>query len=317
VLVAYSAALAWASLMPVAQGSPLAATAARRAVNNLLHVPAYAVLATLWVVCLYAWDRKYRCHERTDLPNNPKVAAKLAKLREEQERSLRIQRPCCVCLLDYDNFKRVNDELGHPAGDRLLQAVARLLTGSVRREDTVARLGGDEFVVVLEGLTNTGHASDTAEKILGILGKPFDLGDQTVFIGASIGISTFPADGEDAATLLKNADAAMYRAKEEGRNTFRYYSAGLTHAARERLTLEAQLRRAIEQQQFVLHFQPQVSVASGEIVGAEALVRWRHPKGLISPLRFIPLAEDTGLIVPLGDWVLYTACEQLLTWLVN
>jgi EAL domain-containing protein (putative c-di-GMP-specific phosphodiesterase class I) len=179
----------------------------------------------------------------------------------------------------------------------------------------VARLGGDEFVILLEGVGDTSVASELAEKILNNLSKRYDLYGQSVFIGASIGISTYPADGRDSMTLLKAADAAMYLAKDEGRNTFRFYSADLTRTAQNRLNMESELRRAIEQQEFVLHYQPQVDVSSGAIVGAEALVRWQHPEsGLISPLQFIPLAEETGLILPLGSWVFSAACEQLQAW---
>ncbi len=204
---------------------------------------------------------------------------------------------------------------GHPIGDLLLQQVAALLSTCVREEDTVARLGGDEFVVLLEQLADTAFATDVARKILQALTQTHELEGHSLVVGGSIGISTYPADGENATTLLRNADTAMYRSKDDGRNTFRYYSAELTRSARERLTLEAELRRAIERQELVLHFQPQVDVASRRIIGAEALVRWDHPhSGLISPLRFIHLAEETGLILPLGEWVLHSACEQFQTW---
>jgi diguanylate cyclase (GGDEF)-like protein/PAS domain S-box-containing protein len=249
----------------------------------------------------------------TELPNRLLLNA---RLEYAIQRAQREGTSLTVLFIDLDRFKTVNDSLGHPVGDQLLKLVAALLTACVRSEDTVARLGGDEFVVVLEGVGDTGDASAMAEKILNTLSKRYDLNGQTVFIGASIGISTYPKDGRDGTTLLKNADAAMYRSKEEGRNTFRFYNAEFTRTVHARLTLETELRRAIENQEFFLNFQPQVNASSGAIVGVEALVRWQHPQsGIISPLRFIPLAEETGLILPLGDWVLNAACEQIQAWL--
>ena len=249
----------------------------------------------------------------TELPNRLLLDA---RLKHAIQRAHRESSSLAILFLDLDRFKTVNDGLGHPIGDVLLKSVAALLGACVRNEDTVARLGGDEFVIVLEGAGDAGHISEMAKKILFALNKPYDLDGQTVYVSASIGISTYPADGYDGTTLLKNADAAMYLAKEEGRNTFRFYSTELTRTAHDRLNLESELRRAIEKQEFLLHFQPQVDISSGAIIGAEALIRWEHPTfGIISPLRFIPLAEETGLILPLGEWVLNAACEQLSAWL--
>ncbi|MDO9227171.1 MAG: PAS domain S-box protein [Pseudomonadota bacterium] len=251
----------------------------------------------------------------TGLPNRLLFNARLDHAIQRAERDGTL---LTLLFIDLDRFKTVNDALGHPAGDRVLQEVARRLQLSVRAEDTLARLGGDEFAIALEGEGSATLASAMAEKLLAALTRPFELDAQTVFVGASIGISTYPENGKDAATLLKNADAAMHQSKDDGRDTYRFYNAAMTRSARERLTLETNLRRAIEQQEFLLYYQPQIDVGSGEIVGVEALVRWNHPaSGLISPARFIPLAEETGLIVPLGEWVLLTACAQAKAWLDN
>jgi diguanylate cyclase (GGDEF)-like protein/PAS domain S-box-containing protein len=221
-----------------------------------------------------------------------------------------------VLFLDLDRFKDVNDSLGHTVGDALLRQVANRLKAVMRRDDTLARLGGDEFTVLMEGLQRGKDASNVAEKLVHVLSEPFPVQRHELFVGASIGISIYPQDAQSAESLLRNADAAMYRAKEAGRNTYWFYSEEMTIAALERVLLEAQLRRAIEHEELVLHYQPQVDLISGDFVGIEAFVRWIHPeKGLIPPTRFIRIAEQTGLIVPLGEWVLRTACSQAKAWL--
>ena len=232
-----------------------------------------------------------------------------------------------VMFLDLDNFKRINDTLGHAYGDELLSAVAARLTDCVRASDAVARidqiehadeiarLGGDEFTILLSDITSPDQAGSAAERVLNALNAPFLIGGHEIVSHGSIGIAMYPADGTDSGTLLKNADAAMYRAKERGRNTFRLYDGSMNAHAHERLALEGELRRAIERNELVLHYQPRVDIATGRICGAEALVRWQHPeRGMVPPGAFIGLAEHIGLIVPLGEWVLHQACMQQQNW---
>jgi diguanylate cyclase len=220
-----------------------------------------------------------------------------------------------VLFIDLDRFKNINDTLGHEAGDALLQEVAKRLKQCLRDSDTVARLGGDEFVVLLEELSDQKHVSLVAHKILTTLVKPFVTLGQEFHVTASIGISTYPTDGDDEKSLMKNADIAMYRAKEEGKNNFQFYSDELNVHSFERLAMESNLRRALERNEFQLHYQPKVDLRTGRITGVEALLRWLHPDlGIVAPAQFIPMAEETGLIVPIGIWVLRTACAQQMAW---
>lgn len=217
-----------------------------------------------------------------------------------------------VLFIDLDNFKHINDSLGHDAGDLLLTRVATRLSGSVREGDTVTRQGGDEFVLIL---SEESDVQVVTKRILKAMSEPFDINGRELRITCSIGIACYPKDGEDQQTLLKNADAAMYQAKELGRNNAQYYESGMNTKAMERLELENGLYQALARNEFLLHYQPQVDLQTGEIVGMEALVRWLHPvRGLVSPAVFIPVAEASGLIVSLGEWVLRTACAQNKAW---
>ena len=250
----------------------------------------------------------------TSLPNRLLALSRLEHAIEVAQR--KGQRLAVLCL-DLDRFKTVNDSLGHSAGDELLCAVAARLRSRLREEDTLGRLGGDEFLVLLEDLDAPEGAALVASDLIGALEPSFVLRDGAeVFMHASIGVSLYPDDGDDHLALIRNADAAMYRAKAEGRNTCRFYTEDLTRLAARRLDLETRLRRALANGEFVVHYQPAFSVADGSLIGAEALVRWQPPgEPMVSPGDFIPIAEETGLIVGLGEWVLNTACRQWRAWL--
>lgn len=250
----------------------------------------------------------------TGLANRSLLSDRIRQAIVSAERS---GRAAALLLLDLDGFKVINDSLGHPAGDALLQAVAERLCALVRKADTVARLGGDEFVIVLPGLVNVADAGFVAGKVLSALASPFVIDRQELHVGVSIGISLYPQDGTHEEVLLKNVDLAMYRAKFEGRNQFHFYTEELNIHGRERLALTSDLRGALERGELLLHYQPQVALRSGEIVGVEALLRWQHPtRGIISPAQFIPIAEACGLIIPIGAWVIKTACAQQQAWRV-
>ena len=227
----------------------------------------------------------------------------------------RAKRAVAVMLLDLDHFKHINDAYGHSAGDDLLKEVATRLRTCVRESDTVSRLGGDEFVIVLADLMQPEDVDGIAAKISEAMALPVQIGEREAYVGASIGISLFPRDGEHGETLLRNADIAMYRVKEHGRNSVRLFSPEMATMAIERVDMEGALRRAIERKELLLYYQPKIDLATRRIVGAEALVRWQHPQiGLVHPNEFIPLAEETGLVVPLGAWVMQEAFRQHAAW---
>jgi diguanylate cyclase (GGDEF)-like protein/PAS domain S-box-containing protein len=248
----------------------------------------------------------------TGLPNRLLLGARLdhavatAVLRGSQ---------LAVLFLDLDNFKNINDSLGHAIGDMLLQSVAQALTDCTRARDTIARQGGDEFILVMPLEKSTEDAALAAEKILAHVSQPYDIDGHMLHVNASIGISTFPLDGLDAATLLKNADTAMFHAKKSGRNNYQFFNAEMNVRAVERQKMEVHLRRSLQQGELVLYYQPKIDLRTGEAAGVEALLRWAHPeRGMLLPDQFIPLAEDCGMIGPIGAWVLREACEQAMRW---
>jgi diguanylate cyclase (GGDEF)-like protein len=218
-------------------------------------------------------------------------------------------------FIDLDRFKNINDMLGHGVGDQLLVQAARRLQACAREGDVVARLGGDEFALVLPALADDADAAAVAARIVETLAQPFYLEGQPLFVSASVGIAAYPENGRDAETLLKNADTAMYGAKNGGRNNYRFYLAEMHENAAQRLQTETQLRQALERNEFLLHYQPKLDLSTGTISGFEALLRWRHPqRGLVPPLEFIDILEDTGLILPVGAWVIGEVCRQLKAW---
>jgi len=219
-----------------------------------------------------------------------------------------------VLFMDLDRFKSINDSLGHDSGDELLKAVAQRLTACVRDADTVARLGGDEFILVLNDIDEPGSVASLAQKLIEATERPVLVAGHELNTSASIGISLFPDDGGERGQLMKNADIAMYHAKSAGRGNYQFFNAAMNEAVTERLRLELALRRALEQREFLLHFQPQLDLASGRITGVEALIRWQRDQELVPPATFIPLAEESGLIVTIGEWVLLSACETLAGW---
>jgi diguanylate cyclase (GGDEF)-like protein len=248
----------------------------------------------------------------TGLPNRSMFSKVLSQSISEAHR---YERRLAVAFLDLDRFKQINDTLGHEAGAELVKEVATRLKECVRESDTVARLGGDEFVVLIPDLKDEKYAAIVAQKILTAAARPFSLMGQEFRVTASIGISTYPQDGLDEQTLTKNADIAMYQAKAEGKNNFQFYSEKLNANSLERLALESSLRHALELGEFRLFYQAKRDIASGRITGMEALLRWEHPDlGIVAPMQFIPIAEETGLIVPIGKWVLKTVCLQSSAW---
>lgn len=249
----------------------------------------------------------------TNLPNRMLMQDRLGQAIEVARRQ---RRQLAVMYMDLDRFKHINDSLGHAVGDELLKSVTQRLVACVRHSDTVSRQGGDEFMLLLPYIEHAGDAAVSAQKMLAALAEPHHIDGSDIHISVSIGISIYPDDGQDAQTLIKCADTAMYYAKENGRNSYKFFEQDMNTRAVQRQLIESSLRQALDRQEFVLHYQPKINLQSGIIVGAEALVRWQHPqRGLLSPVEFVPVAEDSGLIRPIGRWVLREACLQARAWL--
>ena len=248
----------------------------------------------------------------TGLPNRTMYIERLSQTLRQHDRD---KRSVGVLFVDVDRFKSVNDELGHSGGDAVLARVAGRLQSCVHPADTVARLSGDEFALLLNHVAKPEDAAMVSERVIASLAKPFRVDGHEVYVSASLGISISPADGSDPDALLKNADMAMYRAKQAGRNTYRFFLPEMNAQAAERLRIETELRGALARREFVLHYQPKASIETGHISGFEALLRWNHPqRGLVSPTEFIPILEDTGLINEVGEWVVRQVCEQIRAW---
>jgi diguanylate cyclase (GGDEF)-like protein len=255
------------------------------------------------------------CHDAlTELPNRTLFQERLVQ-------AIATAHPgshCALLCLDLDHFKVVNDTLGHPVGDGLLRLVAKRLASSVRGGDTVARLGGDEFAIILVDLQSPEHAATLTERLVRTLHEPYDIDGHRIMAGISIGLSLAPGDGTLCDTLMKNADIALYLAKAEGRGTYRFFEPEVDSYVQQRRALELDLRNAVPDEDFILHYQPILDLGSGRVTGCEALIRWRHPcRGMISPADFVPIAEETGLIIPIGSWAIQKACLEAVGWPVE
>jgi diguanylate cyclase (GGDEF)-like protein/PAS domain S-box-containing protein len=251
----------------------------------------------------------------TELPNRRLF---LDRLNIALTRAKRNQLKVAVLFIDLDRFKLINDSLGHSFGDQLLQAVAKRLTSCLREVDTTSRQGGDEFSIIIPDVTSEHDAAKVAQRVIKVLSRPYHIGTQEIFVTPSIGISLYPHDGRDMETLIQNADSAMYRAKQQGKNNYQFFTADMNIAIKKQMKIEKYLHKACEKKtfdEFEIYYQPQFDLRTGELVGMEALLRWDHPlDGFISPVDFIPIAEETGLIIPIGEWVLREACKQNKHW---
>ncbi len=248
----------------------------------------------------------------TGLPNRVLFTDRLDQAINKAKRN---DEQIAIFFIDLDHFKQINDSLGHEVGDEVLKIFAHRLHESVREEDTLSRMGGDEFMVIMEDLPRLQAVSVVAQKIMTAMEEPLHISEQMLYLTSSIGISIYPQDGENTQLLIRNADAAMYKAKSEGRNTYQFYTMEMTEIAFERVLMETNLRRAIKNREFVVHYQPQIDARTDKIIGMEALVRWEHPEmGQVRPAKFIPLAEESGMIIQIDEWVMQTAMKQIKQW---
>lgn len=290
--------------------------------EQLLEVHLHTIEGNRWAVALedvtarraaeVQADEMARHDPLTGLPNRLLLRERL------KEAVVRLQRSgeaCAVLLIDLDRFKPVNDTLGHPMGDALLKKVADRLRSTVRPTDTVARIGGDEFVILQTGVREAADTQALARRLVDLIGRTYMVDGHLLTIGASVGVALAPNDGTEADALLKNADLALYRAKLDGRATYRFFEPEMDARMQARRRLELDMRQALARREFQLHYQPQLQLEGNRLVGCEALIRWQHPeRGMVSPLDFIPLAEEIGLIVPIGEWVMRQACRDAVTW---
>jgi diguanylate cyclase (GGDEF)-like protein len=283
--------------------------------HHLIRIPLLLVMAIFYGGTVETVRNLVDYDSLTGLPNRRSCIRLLTDAMELAHRS---RRKLALLSLDLDGFKLINDTMGHRVGDRLLRAVAGRLKGTLLVNHTLARLGGDEFAIIIEDVSSSEQIGRLAQKILGAMGNAYVIQGRETFITATVGIAVYPDDADEPESLIKNADAAMYRAKEEGKDAFEFYAAEMNAHASERLLIESNLRKALERQELLVYYQPKVDLTTGLITGVEALARWQHPEfGLVSPLRFIPVAEDTGLIIPIGEWILRSACAQTKLWQEN